>query len=166
MISDLLATIQSENNQLALESFFMTRHACQVLLKMHKKYTTRFYRFFIFPPSQCKIPFPADNYYRCCFNLSAQSCTVKTIYKSAPILVCHFLWNRLFSMCQTAGMESCWTKFVAKFVSPEFFYFRGNINLMEFFTGIFTHLSSKLCILVALKINSCLHSRLIHTGKV
>ena len=57
---------------------------------------------------------------------------------------------------------------MAKFVSPELFYFGGNINFNEifFFTGIFTHLSSKLCIPVILKINSCLLSRLFHTGKV
>ena len=36
-------------------------------------------------------------------------------------------------MCQTAGMESYWIKFVAKFVSPEFFYFGGNINFNEIF---------------------------------
>ena len=33
-------------------------------------------------------------------------------------------------MCQSAGMESYWMKFVTKFVSPEF-YFGGNINFNE-----------------------------------
>ena len=33
----------------------------------------------------------------------------------------HLYRSRLFSMCETAGMESCWIKFVAKFVSPEYF---------------------------------------------
>ena len=70
-------------------------------------------------------------------------------------------------MCQTAGMENYWIKFVAKFVSPEVFYFGGNINFNEFFfTGIFTYLSRKLCFPVTLKINSCLLNRLLHTGKV
>ena len=52
--------------------------------------------------------------------------------------------------------------------ASEIFYFGGNINFNEkyFFAGIFTHLSSKLCIPVILKINSCLLSRLFHTGRV
>ena len=44
---------------------------------------------------------------------------VKTMYKSHTSR--HLYRSRLFSMCKTAGMESCWIKFVAKFVSPEYF---------------------------------------------
>ena len=47
------------------------------------------------------------------------------------------------------------------------FFILGEISTsMNFFTGIFTHLSSKMCIPAILKINSCLLSRLFNTGKV
>ena len=67
---------------------------------------------------------------------------VKTVYKS---LTSHHLYQiRLFSICETAGMESCWIKLVTKLVSPEYFIFGEISTSMEnFFTGIFTHLFKK-----------------------
>ena len=44
---------------------------------------------------------------------------MKTMYKSHASR--HLYRSRVFSMCQTAGMESCWIKFVAIFVSQEYF---------------------------------------------
>ena len=91
----------------------------------------------------------------------------KTIYKShtSPGLS----WNCLFSMCQTAGMESkLLDQICGKICFTRTFYFGRNINFNEsfFFTEIFSRLSSKLCISEILKINSCLVSRPFHTGKV
>ena len=50
---------------------------------------------------------------------------VKTMYKSHTSR--HLYRIYLFSICETAGMESCWLKFVAKFVSPEY-YILGDIS--------------------------------------
>ena len=87
------------------------------------------------------------------------------MYKS---LTSHHLYRiRLFSICETAGIESCWIKFVAKFVSPEYFFGR-NINFNgKFFSQGFLHIFKANCASQEiLKINSCLLSRLFHTGKI
>ena len=53
------------------------------------------------------------------------------MYKS---LTSHHLYRiRLFSICETAGIESCWIKFVAKFVSPEYFILGEISTSMEIF---------------------------------
>ena len=56
---------------------------------------------------------------------------VKTVYKS---LTSHHLNRiRLLSICETAGMESCWIKLVAKFVSQEYFILEEISTSMENF---------------------------------